>query len=152
MNISLDISREHEKSPYGGAVRLWLTLLPVPAHTNIETGLWVEAKKGINITNCTPHQFKTWLNDFSIKKSPSSLANVHRVFSLRFPNEYAQLRDNIDPRFKREYELIQSESKNDMYWAGEVDYQNKVMMDGSLTNNKVKFTTKRDGTVKLVRK
>ena len=77
-----------------------------------------------------------WLADTRIKKSESLIAFVHRVMSVRFSDEYGKNKSKIDSRFKMEYELIQSNSKNDISWLGEVGFQNMVRLDGSLNLKK----------------
>ena len=93
-----------------------------------------------------------WLADSRIKKSETTVSFVHRILSVRFPNEYAQQKDKINNRYKLEHELIQSNSKNDSSWFGEVGFSNMVRLDGSLTNNNVIVRKLKNNKVEIVRK
>jgi len=48
--------------------------------------------------------------------------------------------------------LIQSASKNEVEWFGEVSYQNMVRLDGSLTNPNVRIIKNKNGTFKFTGK
>lgn len=151
MNIPFfEQTRKDEQTTYGEAVRLSNELRAKPARTQINPdGIRIDipAKTGFDIETCDVIDIQNWLNDFTIKKSPSLLMFVHRVFAVRFPDEYARLRDVIDARFKREFEMVQSEAKNEIEWFGEAGYQNLVRLDGSLTNPKLRITKMQDGRV-----
>ena len=79
-----------------------------------------QLKKGFDIETCEFMDMVNWLADTRIKKSQSLSAFVHRVMSVRFPNEYTNNKKNIDNRYNLEMELIESKSKNDISWFGEV--------------------------------
>jgi len=111
----------------------------------------IPAKLGIDIETCTFTDIINWLADTRIKKSQTNIAFAHRIMSVRFPTEYAQHRDKINNRYKLEYEMIQSNSKNDPSWIGEVGFANKVRLDNSLTNP-LTITEKLKNDVVRVRK
>tara|TARA_R110000744_G_C19313278_1_gene556939 strand:+ start:945 stop:1415 length:471 start_codon:yes stop_codon:yes gene_type:complete len=139
----------------GEAVRLSNELRAKPAHTSINhDGIRVDypAVKGFD---CETADFKTmvdYLADTRIKKSASSIAFVHRIMSVRFPNEYTKNKSNIDNRYKLEMEMIESKSKNDVNWFGETGFQNMVRLDGTLTNNNVKVKKLKNNKIEIVRK
>ena len=141
-----DQSREQEITPYGEAVRLANEIRP---KTYIDDKGNRIDRKGINIETSTINEIKGWLNDSTIKKSQSSIMFVHRFFAMKFPDEYARLRDVIDSRFQREFERVQSEARQEAEWLGEVGFQNMVRLDGSLTKNNIRVSKKRDGSFKF---
>ena len=141
-------------TPESEAVRLYNDVLPKPAKFGIDSqGKRYDfpAKRGIDLVTCTFMDAVNWLADTRIKKSESSIGFVHRFLSDKFPNEYAQNRDKIDSRYKLEYEMIQSNSKNDVTWLGEVGFQNMVRLDDSLTNPNVRLLKLRNGEINIVR-
>jgi len=142
-------------TPESEAVRLYNDVLPKPAKFGIDSqGKRYDfpAKRGIDLVTCTFMDAVNWLADTRIKKSESSIGFVHRFLSDKFPNEYAQNRDKIDSRYKLEYEMIQSNSKNDIAWLGEVGFSELVRSDGSLSNSKNRIVKQRSGEIKIVRK
>lgn len=156
MNLPIfDQSRKNEyDSFYGEAVRLSNELRAVKAYTEIDsTGKRFDhpAKSGFDIETCTVLQIQQWLNDKKIKKSQSLLTFVHRIFSIRFSTEYNRLKNTIDSRFKREYERIQSESKNEIEWFGETGINNMVRLDGSLNNPKARVIKLKNDKWKIKR-
>ena len=58
----------------------------------------------------------------------------------------------IENRYNLEMELIESKSKNDISWFGEVGFQNKVRLDGVLTNNNNRVIENKDKSIKIIRK
>ena len=152
--ITFEQSKKDDKTFEGEAVRLYNDILPKPAQTFVDKfGKRSDkaAKKGIDVTTCTFKQATNWLIDSKIKKSESTIMFVHRILSQRFPDEYAKQKNKIENRLKLEYELIQSSMKNDVVWLGEVGYQNKVRLDGSLDNKKSKISIDKKGKIKIVK-
>jgi len=140
-NLSiLDQGRKEEQSKYGEAVRLSNELRAKPARTVFGPEgerFDFPAVPGFDIETANFITIKTWLNDPLPAKviqrgSPSLTAFLHRALSIRFPTEYAAMSAEIDARFAREYVLIQSESRNEMEWLGEVGLNGQVRLDGSL--------------------
>lgn len=132
------------------AVRLSNELRAKPSRTWIDDmGIRHDepSRQGFDCESCDFLTMVNWLADTRIKKSNSLIAFVHRVMAVRFPNEYAQQKDKIDARFKLEYEMIQSKAKNDVAWLGEVGFQNKVRLDGSLTDSRTRIIKTRDGSI-----
>jgi hypothetical protein len=139
----------------GEAVRLSNELRAKPARTSInDLGFRIDipAKQGFDIETCEFMDMVNWLADTRIKKSQSLSAFVHRVMAVRFPNEYTNNKKNIDNRYNLEMELIESKSKNDVSWFGEVGFSNMVRLDGILNNNNNKVIENKDKTVKIIRK
>jgi len=150
--ITFNQSKKDQKTFEGEAIRLYNDVLPQPARTIVNKlgkRIDITAKKGINVTNCTFKEAVNWLADTRTKKSESSTMFVHRILSQRFPDEYSKQKDKIDNRLKLEHELIQSNMKNDIDWLGEVGYQNKVRLDGSLENKKSKVSISRTGKITI---
>lgn len=127
---------------------------PMTSYIHATTGLRVDvpAKQGFDCETADFMTMVNWLADTRIKKSESLIAFVHRIMSVRFPTEYAQNRDKIQARYKLEFEMIQSNAKNDIEWFGEVGFQNQVRLDGSLNNTKSKIIKQRNGEIKVMRK
>ncbi len=154
--IILDQSRKMELSFYGDAVRLSNELRAKPSSTYLHptTGQRVDipARQGFDCETADFMTMVNWLADTRIKKSESLIAFIHRIMAVRFPTEYAQNKDKIQARYQLEYEMIQSNSKNDVSWFGEVGFSNKVRLDGSLTNPDSKVVRKRNDEIKIVRK
>lgn len=120
----------------GEAVRLSNELRSQPAKTIIDpfgTRVDIPAKQGFDCETCDFNDLWNWLINSNIKKSESLIAFVHRILSIRFPTEYSQHKNNIDSRYKLEYEMIQSHATNDIHWLGQVGFQNMVRLDKSLT-------------------
>jgi len=142
-------------TPEGEAVRLSNELRAMPARTYLNPdGIRVDvpAKRGFD---CETADFQTmidWLADTRIKKSNSLVMFVYRILAVRFPTEYAQNKSNIDNRLKLEYELIQSNAKNDVFWFGEVGFSGLVRLDGSLNRNNNRSVKQRNGEIKIVKK
>jgi hypothetical protein len=146
-NMSLTLEAE--------AIRLSNELRAQPARSYINIhGVRVDlpAKQGFDCETADFMTMVNWLADTRIIKSESLIVFVHRILSVRFPTEYAQYRDNINARYKLEYEMIQSNAKNDIFWLGEVGFSNMVRYDNSLTNNKNKILKQRNGEIKVIRK
>ena len=66
--------------------------------------------------------------------------------------KYIAVKPNIDNRYNLEMELIESKSKNDISWFGQVGFSNMVRLDGLLTNNNNKVIENKDKTIKITRK
>jgi hypothetical protein len=146
MNLPrFDENRKHETggSPYGEAVRLANELRSRAARTILDQ--WggredIPARKGFDVETCDLEVLRTWLNNLSIKKSASLIMFVHRIIAVRFPDKYANIQRfvNKSKGFTNEYQLIQSEARNEVEWFGEVGFQNMVRLDGSLSKSHVK--------------
>lgn len=136
MNLpAFNQSVKDDTSFEGEAVRLANELRAKPSYTKIDyMGIRqdIPAKRGFDVETATFQTMVDYLADTRIKKSDSSIAFIHRILSIRFPNEYTQNKSKIENRYKLEVELIESKSKNDVTWFGEVGFQNKVRLDGSL--------------------
>ena len=120
----------------GESIRLSNELRSHPSQTIIDVfGLRVDipAKQGFDCETADFITMVNWLADSRIKKSESLIAFVHRILAVRFPTEYSQHKNNIDSRYKLEYEMIQSHATNDIHWLGQVGFQNMVRLDKSLT-------------------
>ena len=161
MNLPIfDQTRKDELTPYGESVRLSNELRLIPQGTKIiideitnqpksvfdEGRLW-----GFDIETADYGKLLSYFTDNRIKKRSQSLISfVNRILSIRFVTEYNNDKIKIHKVIgKSEMTLIQSESKNDMDWAGMVSYQNNVRLDGSLTNHKVQSIKKRNGSIEI---
>jgi len=109
-------------------------------------------RKGIDIEKCDFIEIVNWLADTRIKKSNTSICFAHRIMSVRFPDDYAKHRNKINRRFKLEYEMIQSNSKNDPAWIGEVGFSNFIRLDGSLTNPLTKTMKLKNDIIQVIKK
>lgn len=150
-----DQDRKKELSSYGEAVRLSNELRFKPAHTIISsdtTRVDYPDRWGFNCETADIQDFKKWLNNKKIKKSQSLLMFVYRIISIRFPTEFTNEKRYIDKKFRKELDLIESESKNEMEWVGLVSYQNMVRLDNSLTNNKTKTVKLNNDKYKIIMK
>jgi len=154
-NRITDDSNNIIETPYSQAVRLSNELRSKPARTYIDSAtgqrIDVPAKIGFDIETCTILQIKNWINDRTIKKSEALLMFVHRVLAMRFETEYSQMKDKIDSRFLQEYDLIQSEKRNEIEWLGDVGYSNLTRLDRSINNSKNKIVRQKNGSIKVVR-
>jgi len=142
-------------TPEAEAVRLSNELRSKPAKTfidNMGKRINISAKRGFDCETADFETMVNWLADTRIKKSESLIVFVHRVLSIRFSQKYAQLKDKIDGRYKIEQELIQSNSKNDIFWLGEVGFANLVRSDDSLTDSRNKVIISRSGEIRIKRK
>jgi len=156
MNISLfDQTKERKITFEGEAVRLSNELRAKPSRTFIDIDgnrVDIPTKQGFDCETVDFMTMVNWLADTRIKKSESLIAFVHRIMSVRFSTEYAQYKDKINSRYKLEYEMIQSNSKNDASWFGEVGFSNMVRYDGILNDNRNKVVIKRNEEVVIRRK
>lgn len=151
MNIPLaDQSREGENSPYGEAVRLSNEVRPIPAHRDIETGLWVPAKQGVHIETDGFPRFMILLASGKLD-NPSLTWCVLRAMAWRFPTKYAEIKNRLNAINKNEFDLIVSNIRHEFEWLGETGLQNKVRYDGRLNNPNVRSVKNRDGSFKSVR-
>lgn len=160
MNLPIfDQNRSGETNPYGESVRLSNELRFIPAGNVLRENsfgdlesVWSDGRQwGFDIETADYTKLINYFSDTRIKKRSASLiAFVNRIIAVRFPTEYSQDKDKIDKLISmREFELIQSEAKNEVEWFGQVSYQNMIMLDGSLTNTKVKTTILRDGSIRM---
>jgi|LWDU01.1.fsa_nt_gi hypothetical protein len=110
----------------------------------------VPSYKGFDIETCELKEILKYLDDKSIRKSKSIIMFLYRVISLRFPNELSKRKDKVDARFKKEIEMIESNSKNDIYWLGEVGFQNMVSYtDKSIFNNRLSILKKKNDMIQF---
>ncbi len=118
--------------------RLYLNALPRPVFCvsdGVET-FTRPAKTGVNLETATFTEINDFIPNF---KSESMKELCRRVLDIRFPTEFNSEVDKVDPSLKEEYELIRDSSRTkDVTWLGEVGFQNKVRLDGSL-DRKVKL-------------
>ena len=153
--MKFDQSKKDDITFEGEAVRLYNELKTKPARFYINlNGVRVDVpeKKGIDLNKSSFLQIVNWLADTRFKKSESSEAFVHRFLSVNFNSEYSQHKNKINNRFKMEYELIQSNSKKEVQWLGEVGFQNKIRLDNSLNNNKSQIRKNKNETIDIIRK
>jgi hypothetical protein len=153
--ITFNQNKKNIASFEGEAVRLSNELRAKPASMSINhrgERIDTPAKQGFDVETADFKTMVNWLADTRIKKSESLIAFVHRCLSIRFPDKYTQNKSNIDNRYKLEQELIESNSKNDITWLGEVGYSNMVRLDGSLTKTYNKVIENRDETIQIKRK
>lgn len=152
-----DQTKVFDITPYGEAVRLSNEFRAKPQTTiNQKVGnkfvdVTIPAIQGFDVETCEFTTLIKWLQT-KRKKSQSQISFIHRILSIRFSVKYAQYRTMIDKKFKIEFELIQSQSKNEVEWVGLCGFQNNVRLDKSLTNNKVKVIQNKDNTIKVMRK
>ena len=134
------------------AVRLSNELRPQPSRTIIAVRgerIDIPARQGFNCETCDFMTMVNWLADTRIEKSESLIAFVHRVMAVRFPDEYTQNKDKIQDRYQIEYEMIQSNAKNDISWLGEVGFQNMVRLDKSLNNVNTRIVKLKDDAFRI---
>jgi hypothetical protein len=156
MNISnFDQNKKDSITFEGEAVRLSNEFRSKPARTFLNmygNRVDIPAKRGFDIETCDFLTMANYLADSRIYKSESQIMLLHRIMSVRFPNEYTQNKSKIENRYNLEMELIESKSKNDISWFGEVGFQNKVRLDGVLTNNNNRVIENKDKSIKIIRK
>jgi len=151
----VDQTKEQDTTFEGESVRLSNELRAKPSHTELDffgNRIDIPAKRGFDVETADFTTMVNYLADTRIKKSESSIAFIHRILSVRFPNEYTQNKTNIENRYKLEVEMIESKSKNDVTWLGEVGFQNMVRLDDSLTNPNVRLLKLRNGQINIIRK
>ena len=156
MNLPpVDQTKEQDTTFEGESVRLSNELRAKPAHTELDffgNRIDIPAKRGFDVETADFTTMVNYLADTRIKKSESSIAFIHRILSVRFPNEYAQNKINIENRYKLEVEMIESKSKNDVTWLGEVGFQNMVRLDDTLTNPRNRVVKGNNDDYRIVRK
>lgn len=155
MNIPLFNQRrvnDFKGSLYGQAVRLSKEVRPVIAHTDINTGLWVEAREGFHPETAPYTDFKRWFDDATIKKSPSLFWHIMDIMIIRFPEKHTEIRNRLPSNYQLEFDITVSELTNQVEDFGKRGYQNLVRRDGSLTNPKSKTLKLKNDIVKTVRK
>ena len=137
MNIPLfDQTREGEKTPYGGGVRLSNELRAIKANTipkRNELGVisgFVDARWGFNCETAPYSDFVKWLS-VSVKRSPSKFWFVIRIMAWRFEKKHTEIRNNLSPKRKLEFDLILSQMKKEQDWLGRVDLQNMVLLESA---------------------
>jgi len=108
----------------------------------------IPAYKGFDVETCDFKDMKKYIRN-TPKISQSLLMLLLRIISLRFPKDYQTMKKNSP--IQTELNLIESESKNDIAWIGEVGFQNCVRLDQSLTNKNIKVLKKKNDTLKIGR-
>lgn len=152
---TFDQSRKDELTPYGEAVRLSNELRSKPHQTFIDrfgNRIEIPSKTGFDCETADFIQFADWLVNTNIKKSESLISFIHRILAVRFPTEYAQYKDKILPNFKTEFEMIQSEARNEVEWIGQVGFQNMVRLDKSLNNPNIKVIINKNKSISIIEK
>lgn len=156
MNLSaFDQTKKRECTYEGEATRLANFLRAKPASMFINSdGIRVDvpARRGFDCETADFSTMVNYLGDPRIKKSDSLITYVHRIMAVRFPDEYAQNRDKIHKRFKIEYEMIQSNAKNDAAWLGQVGFTNMIRQDGSLSRPTSEVNVSKHDIVQIKRK
>jgi len=141
-------------SPIGEYTRLVDGLKPKPGKTVIDsiTGQRIDIppKRGILIEECSFNEAINYLADRRIKKSNSQIGLIHDILAVRFPTEYAQNREKIINRDKLEYEMTQSNAKNDPAYFGMRGFSGTVRQDGSLRSSGKQIKL-RNGSIKIKR-
>ena len=131
-------SKKKELSNEGECVRLSNELRFQTEETKIINGDTVLTRKarpwGFDIETATLSKIMSYLNDNSIKKSPSLISLCLRIISVRFKTEFNgnAKQDLIKYTSPKEQSLIRQKSKNNVNWFGEVGYFGKVRLDGSI--------------------
>jgi len=155
MNLPMfDQSKVKEQSFEGEAVRLSNEFRSKPAKTIIDSdGIRqdIPAKIGFDVETADFNIIKNWILT-SKKQSDSQIAFINRILTVRFPTEYAGLRNEILTDYRDEYELIQSEGKNDIDFFGRTGFQNNVRLDGSLTEPGRELIIPRNGKISIRKK
>tara|TARA_R110002051_G_C8556303_1_gene473487 strand:+ start:277 stop:741 length:465 start_codon:yes stop_codon:yes gene_type:complete len=146
-----DQTREREQSPYGEAVRLSNEVRPVIAHTDIETGLWIEARQGINIETDGYPRFMVLLSSGKLNNH-SLTCFILRIMAWRFPNKYNEIKSKLNRADKIEFDLIISNIRYEFEWLGETGYQNKVRYDKTLNKHNIISIKTRNGNFITKRK
>lgn len=143
------------EEPYSQAVRLSNELRAKIARTIIDVNgerRDYPAKWGFDCETADYLDFTKWLNDTTIKKSPSLFWFVIRVMVRRFTTKHGEIRLNLNEKHRLEFDLILSEMTTEEEFLGNVGFQNKVRLDKSLDDNRSKTIILRDGTIKTTRK
>lgn len=146
----------HEGYLYNEAVRLSNEVRPKPYRPIKDfmgrvTG-WAEAEWGFDPETAPYPDFTRWLNDNTIKKSESLFWHVIDIMIWRFEEKHTEIRNNLAPRHKTEFDLAVSENTKEVESLGRRGYQNMVRRDGSLTNINSKVLKLTNDRVKIVKK
>ena len=88
----------------------------------------VPKRNGFNIETASFELIADYLENNYLSKSLECF--IHRVLSVRFPYEYKNY--NVNEEFVKEKSLIESNSKNNIEWFGEVGYFGKTRLDKSI--------------------
>lgn len=162
MNIPLfDQSRVKELSSYGESVRLSNELRAVQSSqytrwtvNKFDVGenktYTIPAKWGFDCETADYSTFTTWLNSNS-KKSQSLFWFVIRIMAWRFPTKHAEIKTNLAPRRRLEFDLVLSQMKKESEWVGTVGYSNMVRLDGTLNNSKNRIIKGNSDNYRIVR-
>jgi len=100
MNISnFDQNKKDSITFEGEAVRLSNEFRSKPARTFLNMyghRVDIPAKRGFDIETCNFLTMANYLADSRIYKSESQIMLLHRIMSVRFPNEYTQNKSKIE--------------------------------------------------------
>ena len=81
---------------------------------------------GFDCETCTFQKLMSYFTG-KIKRSQSLISFVIRIMALRFPKEYHENKNRIEKLIgKDEYEIIESNKRNEINWLGECGFQNMV--------------------------
>lgn len=151
---------EADGSKYGEAVRLSNEVRPIIANTIPITDFlgkvigWELPKWGLHPETAPYSDFVLWLNDGTIKKSPSLFWFMLRCMAWRFPEKHTEIRMNLSENRKVEFDFILSQLKQEVEWLGGTGHQNMVELNpesplnktnvriNKLSNDRVKITGK----------
>ena len=109
----------------------------------------IPAYKGFDVETCDFKDMKKYITNTPVI-SQSLLMLIFRIMALRFPKDYQTMKKNS--HIQTELNLIESESKNDIAWIGEVGFQNCVRLDNSLTSKNIKVIKRNNDEVRVMRK
>lgn len=168
MNIPmLDQSRKKEDSTYGECVKLSNELRnhnAIPIHDDFgRVSGFTNAKiDGFDIETGSFNDLKRWflqtyhttIRGIRKRKSDSLITFVFTFMFWRFETETISfVRSTQFPSYlKNEAELIMSDRKKEVEYAGTKGFQNLVRLDGSLTNPKSRVVRLNNDRIKVVRK
>ncbi len=143
MNLNLfNQSNKNESSSEGECIRLSneLRYEPEKIIKNIQ-GVIIDTipeKSGFDIETASFNVITNFLENNYTSKSLEAL--IHRILSVRFKSEYKDY--IVNEEFVKEKSLIESNSKNDIEWFGEVGYFGKTRLDKSINTKIQGFTAK----------
>lgn len=105
---------------------------------------------GFNVEDCNFIKLMSYFTGNKIKRSQSLISFVIRVMALRFPKEYHENKNRIVKLIgKVEYEMIESNKRNEIEWLGEVGFQNLVYY--SKLKKPVNVIKGKNDTIKIMR-
>jgi len=105
---------------------------------------------GFNVEDCTFIKLMSYFTGNKIKRSQSLISFVIRIMALRFPKEYHENKNRIVKLIgKDEYEMIDSNKRNEINWLGECGFQNMVYYTKLKKN--VNVIKGKNDTIKIMR-